>query len=43
MLDAEGYPNAYIDYGNFKISFNECNYKDGKLIARAEFFLKDKE
>lgn len=43
MLDAEGYPNAFIDYGNFRISFNECDYKEGKLIARAEFSLKEKK
>ena len=27
MLDAEGYPNAFIEIGNFRLEFTRANYK----------------
>lgn len=36
MLDAEGYPNAYLDLGNIRISFNEVHLKNNKLVGRFE-------
>ncbi len=36
MLDAEGYPKAYIQLDNIKIEFSEINMKTDKLIGRFE-------
>ena len=33
MLDAEGYPNAFIKYGDYKLTFKNAILKDGKLFA----------
>lgn len=41
MLDAEGYPNAYIKFGRYKINFSRATLRQGKLIADAEFLLED--
>ena len=35
MLDAEGYPRAYIKMDNLKILFSEA-HKNDKLIGRVE-------
>ena len=42
MLDAEGYPNAFLDYGDFRIEFREARLRDGKLEAHATFLVADK-
>ena len=36
MLDAEGYPRAYIKMDNLKILFSEAHKKNDKLIGRVE-------
>jgi len=36
MLDADGYPKAYIVFNNFKIEFSEINMKNNKLVGRFE-------
>jgi len=36
MLDAEGYPNAYIELGETKILFSEVKKHDGKLVGKFE-------
>lgn len=36
MLDAEGYPTAYINFNKLKISFNEVHLKNNKLVGRFE-------
>jgi methionyl-tRNA formyltransferase len=41
MLDADGYPNAFINYGEFQIRFNSARLSDGKLVANAEFILRE--
>ena len=33
MLDAESYPSAFINYGNFKIEFNNAKITKKKLDA----------
>ena len=38
MLDAEGYPKAYLELDDFKIQFSEVHIKNGKLIGRFEVF-----
>lgn len=41
MLDADGYPNAFINYGNFQIKLNQAKLINGKLTAHAEFFFRE--
>lgn len=36
MLDAEGYPNAYLDLDSLRISFKEVHLKNNKLVGRFE-------
>lgn len=36
MLDAPGYPNAYLDLEGLKINFLEVHRKSGKLVGRFE-------
>ena len=36
MLDAEGYPNAFISWGNYIFNFTKAEKKDGKIIASVE-------
>ncbi len=36
MLDAEGYPKAYLDLENIKIEFSEVHFKNRKLVGRFE-------
>lgn len=43
MTDAEGYPLAYLDWGEWRISFSEAGVNsDGKIVARATFEKKEK-
>lgn len=37
MLDAPGYPFAYLDYGEFRIEFRYAELEDCRLEARAVF------
>lgn len=32
MLDAEGYPHAYLEFGNFKLEFTRASLKQGDII-----------
>lgn len=41
MLDAEGYPHAYAEFGPYKIRFSQAEYREGKLTAKAEFVRKE--
>lgn len=34
MVDGEGYPNAYIKYGRFKLEFSRAVLEDGSLVAK---------
>lgn len=36
MLDAEGYPKAFIDHGNFRYEFKRASLKNGRVIADVE-------
>ena len=36
MLDAEGYPKAFLKLNNLKIDFSEVHIKNGKLVGRFE-------
>lgn len=41
MLDAPGYPKAYIEASNIKFEFFDAKIEDGKLIANVEIKVKD--
>lgn len=41
MLDAEGYPNAFMDYGNYRMKFKKACAVEGKLVAEVEISVKD--
>ena len=42
MLDADGYPNAYIDVGHFRLEFNRASRKAGCLVADVRITLQGK-
>lgn len=37
MLDAEGYPKAFIRFGPYKLCFSRASLKSNKIIADVEF------
>lgn len=37
MLDAEGYPPAFLPFGNKKLLFTDATYQKNQLIAKVEF------
>src|SRR5690606_15050766 len=37
MLDADGYPHAYIDHGDWRVHFTDAQYNGEHLEARAYF------
>ncbi|TGK51931.1 methionyl-tRNA formyltransferase [Leptospira kanakyensis] len=41
MLDADGYPNAFINFGKYQLQFNQARYFEGKLSANVKFILKE--
>lgn len=43
MLDAEGYPMAFINYKGFSLKFSKATLYDGKLIVEAEIRKADKK
>lgn len=43
MLDAEGYPEAFIDFDNVKLKFKNANLKHNKIEADVEIIRKEKE
>lgn len=43
MLDAEGYPNAFLDLGGFSLQFDRAVLKDGTVEARVKFKLGDED
>jgi methionyl-tRNA formyltransferase len=40
MLDAEGYPQAFIDHGEFRIHFSRATLYDGRIVADAKITLR---
>jgi hypothetical protein len=36
MLDADGYPHAFIEHGEFMLKFNKAKLENGRLIAEVE-------
>ncbi len=41
MLDAPGYPQAFLDQKNYRIEFSKTTLKDGQLEAKARISMKD--
>lgn len=41
MLDAEGYPRAFLNVGKIHIEFDRASLKDGHIIADAKIFMGD--
>lgn len=41
MLDADGYPNAFLNMGDFKIEFSRALLKSGEVIADVRISLRD--
>ena len=37
MLDATGYPNAFMECEHFKLHFSQAKFNEGRLIAKVEF------
>lgn len=38
MLDGEGYPKAFINFGEFKMEFSEVHKKADKIVGKFEIF-----
>jgi methionyl-tRNA formyltransferase len=36
MLDAEGYPKAFLNYKGFRVEFSKASLYDGKLVLESE-------
>jgi len=43
MLDAEGYPRAYIDYGGYRLSFEEAKLDDNGELLEAKVTFQKRE
>jgi len=41
MLDAEGYPRAFLDIGKLRIEFDRASLKDGYIVADAKITMRD--
>lgn len=37
MLDAQGYPNAFMQFGKYRIDFSKAVYENNRLTAMVEF------
>lgn len=43
MLDAPGYPHAYLDYGPWRITFNSAELEIDSVVTHARFTLREAE
>jgi len=43
MLDAEGYPNAFIEINNFRLEFSRASLKTDKILADVRITRRDKQ
>ncbi|MPN14487.1 hypothetical protein SDC9_161814 [bioreactor metagenome] len=43
MLDAEGYPKAFIRFGSYKLCFSRASLKSDKIVADVEFICEGKD
>ena len=42
MLDAEGYPSAFLDYGDFRLEFCDARLKDDRVEAHVTVRMAEK-
>ena len=42
MLDADGYPSAFLDYGDFRLEFHDARLRDDRIDALATFSIARK-
>lgn len=40
MLDADGYPHAFIEHGDYKLNFSKAKLENGRLVAAVEIEIK---
>ena len=40
MLDAEGYPRAFIRFGDYKLAFSRASMKNGRIVADVEISME---
>ena len=43
MLDAEGYPQAFIDINDFRLEFSRASLKTDKIFADVRITRRDKQ
>jgi len=43
MLDADGYPRAFLDYGDFRLDFRKARREEMDLIAEVKIYKRKKE
>lgn len=43
MLDAEGYPKAFIKFGNYRLEFSRSSLKNDRIIADVEIIVDGEE
>jgi len=43
MLDADGYPHAYVDHGSYRISFRRATRTEGALVAEATIVRREED
>lgn len=43
MLDAEGYPRAFLDHGGFRYEFSRATQRDGRIVADVSIHPLSKE
>jgi len=41
MLDAPGYPKAFMEIENYRLEFESSHFTDGKLIAKVSFIKRE--
>lgn len=41
MLDAPGYPKAYLDIGEYRLEFESSSFSNGKLFAKTSFIKRE--
>ena len=43
MLDAEGYPRAFLDHGDARLEFRDASLEDGRVVATVVFTWPEEE
>lgn len=42
MLDADGYPNAFVEHGDYRINFRNARLDSDRVIAEVEIKIQNK-